>query len=105
LFCVIELGKQRCRTPSVKGGYNPFWDYKCEFTDFSDDDSLLIEVFSENIFRPNDFLGCLNMMLASLPEEQSGRRAYDGNMVLAGLEEAFAGELHVTVEQGWETKM
>ena len=28
LFCVIELGKQRCRTPSVKGGYNPSWDYK-----------------------------------------------------------------------------
>lgn len=52
-----------------------------------------------------DFLGCLNMVLTSLPEEQSGRRAYDGNMVLAGLEEAFAGELHITVEQGWETKM
>ena len=45
------------------------------------------------------------MILTSLPEEQSGRRAFDGNMVLAGLEEAFAGELHITVEQGWETKM
>ena len=28
LFCVIELGKQRCRTPSVMGGYNPSWGYK-----------------------------------------------------------------------------
>ena len=26
---------------------------QCEFTDFNDDDNLLIEVFSENIFRPN----------------------------------------------------
>ena len=71
LFCVIELGKQRCRTPSVMGGYNPSWEYKvgcsgcglqqqstvhflqCEFTDFDDEDYLLIEIFSENIFRPN----------------------------------------------------
>lgn len=52
-----------------------------------------------------DFLGCVNVMLKSLPEEQAGRRVYDGNVVLAGLEEAFAGELHLTVEQGWETKM
>ena len=144
LFCVIELGKQRCRTPSVMGGYNPSWDYKvrsglrscvciifdilqCEFTDFDDEDNLLIEIFSENIFRPNgkqkqtsvtqkyipvtiytfptDFLGCLNVPLTSLPEEQCGRKKFDGNMILAGLEEAFAGELHITVEQGWETKM
>jgi hypothetical protein len=105
LFCVIELGKQRCRTPSVMGGYNPSWGYKCEFTDFDDEDNLLIEIFSENIFRPNDFLGCLNVPLTSLPEEQPGRKNFDGNMVLAGLEEAFAGELHITVEQGWETKM
>ena len=28
LFCLIELGKQRCRTPSVVGGYDPVWDYK-----------------------------------------------------------------------------
>ena len=28
IFCVIELGKQRCRTPSVMGGYNPSWEYK-----------------------------------------------------------------------------
>ena len=28
LFCVIELGKQRCRTPSVMGGYNPSWEFK-----------------------------------------------------------------------------
>lgn len=52
-----------------------------------------------------DFLGCVNVMLKSLPEEQAGHRVYDGNVVLAGLEEAFAGELHLTVEQGWETKM
>ena len=52
-----------------------------------------------------DFLGYLNVSLASLPEEQSGRKKFDGNMVLAGLEEAFAGELHISVEQGWETKM
>ena len=44
-------------------------------------------------------------MLTSLPVEQSGRKSYDGNMILAGLEEAFAGELHICVEQGWETKM
>ena len=44
-------------------------------------------------------------MLTTLPEEQSGRKVFDGNMVLAGLEEAFAGELHIAIEQGWETKM
>ena len=26
---------------------------QCEFTDFDDEDNLLLEIFSENIFRPN----------------------------------------------------
>ena len=54
---------------------------------------------------PPDFLGCVNIPLQSLPEEHSGRKMYEGSMALAGMEEACAGEIEITIEQGWETKM
>ena len=74
-------------------------------------DSLIILMYtfdsSPFAYPPTtpDFLGCVNVPLQSLPEEHLGRKLFAGSMVLAGLEEAYAGEIELTVEQGWETKM
>jgi len=74
---------------------------QCEFSDFTKTDTLVISIYSENIFQPDDLLGSVEVPLVSIPEEKLGLQVMEKQLPLTN----GSGKISVHAELGWETNM
>jgi len=90
-YCIFTLGEQVTRTKTIEQELNPVWSEMVNLNVFALEDELLIEIYDEDLGRPDDYIGKVALQLSSVMDATALQEQKSGETVIAEVNQAIDG--------------